>query len=97
MKLTNIQQLKKKPSPLRVSVIYTHVHEHVTHKAVAVCWAVVEDLAHHGVVEVVGQRVGYGLHHKDRIPKHVGIRGVDVTVDGVFHFGAELTKGRRES
>lgn len=40
--------------PVRVTVVHTHVHQNVTHKAVAVSWAVVENLAHHGVVEVVG-------------------------------------------
>lgn len=41
-------------TPLRVSVVHTHIHKHIAHEAVAVGWAVIEDLAHHGVVEVVG-------------------------------------------
>lgn len=44
----------KSITPLRVSVVHAHIHEHITDEAVAVGWAVVEDLAHHGVVEVVG-------------------------------------------
>lgn len=40
-------------TPLGVSVVHTHIHEHITHKAVTVSRAVIEDLAHHGVVEVV--------------------------------------------
>ena len=63
----------KSPTPLGVSVVHTHIHEHIADEAVAVGRAVVEDLSHHGVVEVVGRGVGDGLHHKHRIPKHVGI------------------------
>lgn len=54
-------------------MVHAHIHEHITDKAVAVGWAIVEDLAHHGVVEVVGRGVGNGLHHEHRIPKHVGV------------------------
>lgn len=73
-------------------MVHADIHEHITDEAVAVCWAIVEDLAHHGVVEIVGRGVGNGLHHEHRIPKHVGVRRVDIAVDGVFHFGAELAK-----
>lgn len=73
-------------------MVHAHIHEHVTDKAVAVGWAVVEDFPHHGVVKVVGRRVGNGLHHEDRVPEHVGVRWVDIAVDRVFHFRAELTK-----
>lgn len=73
-------------------MVHTHVHKHVADEAVAIGWAVVEDLAHHGVVEVVGRGVGDGLHHEHGVPKHVGVRWVDVAVDGVLHLGAELTK-----
>ena len=79
-------------TPLRVSVVHTHIHEHITDEAVAVGRAVVEDGAHHGVVEVVGRGVGDGLHHEHGIPEHVGVRRVDIAVDGVFHFGAELAE-----
>lgn len=72
-------------------MVHTHIHEHVADEAVAVGRAVVEDLAHHWVVEVVGRGVGDGLRHEPRIPQHVGVGRVDVAVDGVFHFGAELT------
>lgn len=83
-------------TPLRVSVVHTHIHKHIAHEAVAVGWAVIEDLAHHGVVEVVGWGVGDGLHHEHRIPKHVGVWWVDIAVDGVFHFGAELTERKHK-
>lgn len=83
-------------TPLRVSVVHTHIHEHITDEAVAVGRAVVEDGAHHGVVEVVGRGVGDGLHHEHGIPEHVGVRRVDVAVDGVFHFGAELAEREHE-
>lgn len=83
-------------APLRVSVVHAHIHEHVADEAVAVGRAVVEDLAHHWVVEVVGRGVGDGLHHEHRIPQHVGVGRVDVAVDGVFHFGAELTGRERQ-
>lgn len=91
---TIIKSINKSSAPLRVSVVHAHVHEHVADEAVAVGRAVVEDLPHHGVVEVVGRGVGDGLHHEHRVPQHVGVRRVDVAVDGVLHFGAELA-GRR--
>ena len=77
-------------TPLGVPVVHADVHEHVAHEAVAVWRAVVEQLAHHGVVEVVGRGVGDGLHHEHRVPQHVGVRRVDVAVDGVLHLGTEL-------
>ncbi len=77
-------------------MVHAHVHEHVTNEAVAVSRAVVEDISHHGVVEVVGRGVGDGLHHEHGIPKHVGVRWVDIAVDGVFHFGAEFTERKHK-
>ena len=71
-------------------MVHTDVHQHVAHEAVAVGGAVVEQLAHHGVVEVVGRRVGDGLDHEGLVPQHVGVGRVDVVVDGVLHLGAEL-------
>lgn len=78
-------------------MVHAHVHEHITHKAVAVGWAVIEDLAHHRVVKIMSGRVRNGFHHEHRIPQHVGVRWVDIAVDGVFNFGAKLTKRRGEN
>lgn len=79
--------------PLRVTVIHTYVHQDVTHEAVAVSRAVVENLAHHGMVEVVGWRVCYGVDHKHLVPQHVGVWWVNVPVDRILHLGAKLTGG----
>lgn len=92
----HVEMVNRSNTPLRVSVVHTHVHEHVADEAVAVGRAVVEDLAHHGVVKIGGTGVGDGFHHKHGVPKHVGVRRVDVAVDGVFHLGAELTESRHK-
>lgn len=89
----NINILKKQNNkPLRVSVVHAHIHQHITDEAVAIGWAVIEDLAHHRVVEVVCWGVGNGLHHEHWVPEHVGVWRVNVAVDRVLHFGAEFTE-----
>lgn len=73
-------------------MVHADVHQHVADEAVAIGRAVVEQLPHHGVVEVVSRGVGDGVDHEGLVPQHVGVRRVDVVVDGVLHFGAELTE-----
>lgn len=80
--------------PLRVAVVHTHIHQDVTHEAVAVSRTVVQYLPDQRVVEVVSRRVRYGVDHEHLVPQHVGVRRVDVVVDGVLHLGAELTAGK---
>lgn len=65
--------IEKQCLPLRVPVVHAHIHEDIADKTVAVGGAVVEDLTHHAVVEVVGRRVGDGLHHEHRVPQHIGV------------------------
>lgn len=67
-------------------MIHADIHEHIAHKAVAIGRAVIEDLSHHGVVKVRCRRVGYGLNHEPWVPQHVGVRRVNVAVDGILHF-----------
>lgn len=57
-------------------MVNANIHEHITHKAVAVSRAVIEfigDLSQHGVVEVVCGRISDGIDHKHLIPQHVGV------------------------